>query len=227
MKSQEPRTESQEPRTESRELRGKILPAKSMGDLLKQNFKTFDFAGDYLESFGKPEMNGAWILWGESGNGKTDLALKLAKYFSTFGKVFYNTLEERGRESFKLACIRNNMQACGSRFSFGVDDYETLRLRLRKKRSAKIVVVDSIQYFKITVSQYKELLLEFPNVLFIFVSHAKGALPKGAVADEIRYDADVKIQVAGFLANIQSRFGGNKPFIIWEEGYRNQTLKLT
>lgn len=205
----------------------RVKKAKSITDLYKQNFKTFDFKGVFKDSFGLPETNGSWLIWGESANGKTDLTLQLCKMLSAFKKVHYNTLEERGRESFRLACIRNNMEACGSKFSYECEDYETLRARLRKKRSAKIVVIDSVQYLRITEAQYKELIREFPDVLFIFVSHAKGTMPKGAVADAIRYDADVKINVKNFVASIQSRFGGNKPYIIWEEGARNAELKLT
>lgn len=205
----------------------RVKKAKSITDLYKQNFKTFDFKGVFKDSFGLPETNGSWLIWGESANGKTDLTLQLCKMLSAFKKVHYNTLEERGRESFRLACIRNNMEACGSKFSYECEDYETLRARLRKKRSAKIVVIDSVQYLRITETQYKELIREFPDVLFIFVSHAKGTMPKGAVADAIRYDADVKINVKNFVASIQSRFGGNKPYIIWEEGARNAELKLT
>lgn len=207
-------------------LETKIPPAKSMADLLKQNFKTFDFEGDFLESFGKPEKNGAWLVWGESGNGKTDFSLQIAKYLSNFGKVFYNTLEERGRESFKIACIRNNMQSCGNRFSYESENYEQLMYRLKKKRAAKIVIIDSLQYLRISSKQYDEMRTQLPNTLFIFISHAKGTQPKGALADEIRYDADVKVQIKDFSAKIQSRFGGNQPFIIWEEGMRNAELKL-
>lgn len=205
----------------------RVKKAKSIADLYKQNFKTFDFKGVFKDSFGLPETNGAWLIWGESANGKTDLTLQLCKMLSAFKKVHYNTLEERGRESFRLACIRNNMEACGSKFSFECEDYESLRARLRKKRSAKIVVIDSVQYLRITEAQYKELIREFPDVLFIFVSHAKGTMPKGAVADAIRYDADIKINVKNFVASVQSRFGGNKPYTIWEEGARNAELKLT
>lgn len=204
-----------------------VRKAKSITDLYKQNFKTFDFKGVFKNSFGLPETNGCWLIWGESGNGKTDLSLQLAKYLSTFKKVHYNTLEERGRESFKLACIRNNMESCGSRFSFECEDFETLKARLKKKRSAKIVFIDSLQYLRISEKQYKDLISEFPDILFIFISHAKGSQPKGSVADSIRYDADVKINVKQFTANIQSRFGGNDPFIIWEEGARNAEVKLT
>lgn len=37
------------------------------------------------------------------------------------------------------------------------------------KRSPKIVIIDSLQYLRITTAQYKELQQLFPKVLFIFI----------------------------------------------------------
>ena len=55
------------------------------------------------------------------------------------------------------------------------------------KRSPKIVIIDSLQYLRITTAQYKELQQLFPKVLFIFISHAKGSEPKGATAIAVSY----------------------------------------
>ena len=204
-----------------------VKKAKSYSDLKKQNFKTFGFQEEFKQSFGIPETNGVWLIWGESGNGKTRLALLLAKYFCRFTKVHYNSLEERMRLSFLHALEQSNMASVGSKISFSSDDYETMKARLSKKRGPKVVFIDSLQYLRITVSQYAELKQLFPHILFIFISHAKGDLPKGTVADAIRYDCDVKVLVKDFSAHVRSRFGGNKPFTIWEEGVRNIEIKLT
>ncbi|MBB6499130.1 ATP-binding protein [Pedobacter cryoconitis] len=204
-----------------------IKKAKNLTDLRNQRFKTFAFEAEFKDSFGIPETNGTWLIWGDSGNGKTRFALQLAKYLCRFGKVFYNTLEERSRLSFRQALEDNHMEAVGSKFGFETEGYEELCARLSRKRSPKIVIIDSLQYFRITVNQYISLRNQFPKVLFVFISHAKGDLPKGAVADEIRYDADIKILVKSFTGQVRSRFGGNHPFTIWEKGVRNAALKLT
>jgi len=204
-----------------------IKKAKSVADLKKKKFKTFDFKGEWLESFGKPETNGVWLIWGDSGQGKTRFALKLAKQLAGFNKVFYNTLEERGRLSFKRAVLDNNMEALGSRFSYETDNYEQLCARIAKKRGPKIVVIDSLQYFRIKEAQYDKMRTDYAEITFIITSHAKGDLPKGAVAEAIMYDSDVKIFVKDFVATVRSRFGGNKPFTIWDKGMRDRELKLT
>ena len=39
---------------------------------------------------------------------------------------------------------------------------------------------------------------------------------EGAV--DVEVDVDIKVRVEGFVAFVRSRYGGNKPFVIWEEG---------
>ena len=51
------------------------------------------------------------------------------------------------------------------------------------------------------------------------MSHAnKKNQPKGATAEQIRYDAMVKIQVSQFRAKANSRYGGGEVLTIWEDG---------
>ncbi|SDE73361.1 AAA family ATPase [Riemerella columbipharyngis] len=202
----------------------KVPPAYSYADIAKKRFNTLPFEGDWLDLIGEPEVSGSWIIWGLSGNGKTRFALKLAKYLASFQKVFYNTLEEGLKLSFRKALEANNMQAVGSRFKFYSDNLEQLKARLRRDRSPNIIFIDSVQYLNITKDEFKELLKEFQNKLFIFISHAQGSQPKGEVADEIRYHSDVKIRVHKFLASPAetTRYGGSKPMIIWDEGYRQE-----
>ncbi|MBP7174038.1 MAG: hypothetical protein KBA33_08250 [Cloacibacterium sp.] len=207
----------------------KIAPLYSYADIEKKSFKTLDFQGDWLNLIGTPEVAGCWVIWGLSGQGKTRFALQLAKYLSGFEKVYYNTLEEGVKLSFRNALKDNNMKAAGSKFGFQSEDLETMKIRLRKDRSPNIVIVDSLQYLNAERQDIDTLLEEFPKKLFIFISHAKGSEPKGDLADRVKYHADVKIRVHQFVASpVEStRYGGNEPYIIWEEGMRKAQLKLT
>lgn len=96
--------------------------------------------------------------------------------------------------------------------------YEQLWKVLKRKRSFKIVVIDSVQYWNITYEQYFALKTAFPNVIFLLISHAEGVKPKGSVAKSIEFDASVKVRVEKNIAFIVSRLGGNNPYVIWEEG---------
>lgn len=186
-----------------------------------RNFKphTLPFEGDWLESIGCPELTGTWIVWGNSTNGKTRYSLQLAKYLAKFCRVAYNTLEEGLSKSIQDAVMEVGMDDVSR--SFRLLDKETITdlfVRLRKKQSPDVVIIDSLQYTGLTYTEYKRLRDEFRHKLFIFISHAEGMEPKGNVAKSIKYDAFVKIRVEGYKAFPQSRFGGGKEHVIWKKG---------
>ena len=187
--------------------------------LISKKFKTIALEGEWKDLIGTPELNGAWIIWGESGNGKTRLVLQLVKCLSQFGKIAYNTLEEGAKLSFQRAIKESGLRGLGTRFMIiPGEDIEELTERLSKHKSPNVIVIDSIQYTSLEKRTYKKLITAFPKKLFIFISHAEGKKPLGATANAIRYDADVKIWVEGYRAFAISRYGGGKPYTIYHEG---------
>jgi len=195
--------------------------AISVSELIATRFDELDFTGEYYDLIGKPELAGAWIIWGNSFNGKTRFAIKLCKYLAQFGKVIYNSIEEGCCKSTRDAFIDEGLEEVKRRVVLlDKEPIEELTERLSKKRSAKIIFIDSLQYTGLNSERYKKLVSSFPNKLFVFVSHAQGKNPKGTVAESVRYDAFVKIWVEGYRAFAMSRYGGGKPFTIWEKGAR-------
>lgn len=194
--------------------------AVSVTELLSRQMKTLPFDGEWKAAMGEPEMRGSWLIWGNSGNGKTRFALQLAKYLTQFGRVAYNSLEEGVSVSFRRAIIAVGMQEVKNRFVLlDQEPMEQLMIRLAKHKSPDIVIIDSLQYTGLRYDAYKELRRRFPKKLFIFISHAEGKDPEGRVAKRVRFDAFVKIWVEGYRAQCQSRYGGGEPYIIWREGY--------
>lgn len=191
--------------------------ALSVADIYKMKFDDMNFTGKWNASFGNPERSGVWLLWGNSGNGKTSFSLQMAKYLTQFGRVAYNTMEEGASKSFRMALQRENMHHA-TNFIVINEDIEDLYDRLQKRKSPNIIINDSYQYLGLTKKEYKQLKADFPEKLFIFISHAEGKQPEGSAAKFVRYDADVKIWVEGYKAFFTSRFGGQQPFVIWEEG---------
>ena len=193
--------------------------AISVGQLLRKKFKTLPFEGQWADAIGQPEANGIWLIWGNSGNGKTRLSLMLAKYLTKFGKVAYNTLEEGARFSFQRAIREMEFDTAPGRFTIlNREPVSELVARLQKKKSPDFVIIDSLQYTFLTRRSYFELKQALPNKLLIFISHASGKEPDGDLAKKVRFDADVKIYVEGYIGNVTSRYGGGKPIIIWREG---------
>lgn len=184
-----------------------------------RNFKPveLEFEGKWKDSIGTPELTGTWLIWGNSANGKTRFALQLAKYLTNFRRVAYNSLEEGLSKSMKEAIIDTGLDK--NFVLLDKEPMEELKVRLRKRKSPDVILIDSLQYTGLTYSQYKELRKEFPQKLFIFISHAEGNEPRGNVARSIKYDAFVKIPVIGYAAYPQSRYGGGETYVIWKYGY--------
>lgn len=181
-----------------------------------------EFTGKWEASFGRPEVKGSWLVWGNSGHGKTRFTLQLCKYLCQFGKVVYNSLEEGLSKSMQNAIIQVGMKETGRRFIFlDMESLVDLERRLEKRKSPDVVIIDSLQYFRMTQKDYDRFKKKFPNKLFVFISHAKGKEPKGSIAESIRYDAFVKVWIEGYTAFPVSRYvknGESEPFTIWTQG---------
>lgn len=196
-----------------------VKRAKSINELLTTHFNVLDFDGDFEKLIGKPQMTGSWLIWGDSGNGKTSFAMQLCKYLTRFGRVAYDSLEEGASESIKQAAIRCNLAEV-SRKMILLDKEPIAELieRLQKRNSPQFVVIDSIQYTGMNYREYLQLINMFRDKLFILISHAEGKNPEGRVAKRIRFDAFVKIRVEGHRAFAISRYGGGVPFTVWSDG---------
>lgn len=193
--------------------------AVSVNELLNRSFKTMDFEDEWEDFVGCPERTGSWIIWGNSGQGKTRFALQLSKYLTRFGRVAYNSLEEGASKSMAIAVGDVRMNEVRGRFILlDMEPVTELIIRLGKHKSPDIIVIDSLQYLGVNYAQYKALRDKFRNKLFIFISHADGKLPYGRVAKSIRFDAFIKVRVEGFKAFPTSRYGGGAPYTIWPEG---------
>jgi RecA-family ATPase len=189
--------------------------------------KTFHFLeklpSKIIHSFGKLTDNFIMIIWGQSGNGKSNLILELLAALMHYGNILYVSLEEGTEFTMVEKSFRklNEVNPNGKiMFADHEMTYDELMIRLAKKKSPRFVVIDSIQYLNITYDQYKEMKKRFKKKSFIFISHAKGKNPDGRTADKIRYDAGIKVRVEKYVAFPISRFGGNMPYIIWEQGAR-------
>jgi hypothetical protein len=195
--------------------------AFSITQLYTEKYDTFEFEGKWLESFGKPEKSAVWFIQAEVGSGKTTFTAMLCKYLSSFARLAYNAIEEGKSDSLRMAFMRAKIQE-GEKRIIGLDKEPTQELmsRLRKQKAPKIVVLDTIQHSDLTKKGYLSLKRQFPDVTWVIISHMDGAVPEGSLAKFIHQDAGIKVTIKGFIAFVKSRYGSQKPFIIWEEGAR-------
>lgn len=197
--------------------------AISIDQLYRTKRVVLPFNDKWRRFMGSPECKGSIIVWGASGNGKTRFAVMLANYLSTFKKVVYNSIEEGDSATLARAFQECGITADNKNLTvLNRESLSELRERLSKHKSPDVVVVDSLQHWRITEVEYKELVTDFDNKLFVFISHADGKEPAKAIGMAVKYDANVKICVDRFIATATSRCDGCKgePFVIWEEQAR-------
>jgi hypothetical protein len=194
--------------------------ARSVSEVLSMKRPAFPFKDEWHLAFSCPERVGVWLIWGNSGSGKTRFAFQLCKYLCGFERVIYNSLEEGACLNIQNALIACEMQEVNKRFLLlDGEPMEELSDRLSKKRSPGIVVIDSFQYAQMNYRQYIRFKEAHKDKLLIFVSHADGKMPAGRTARSVMYDASLKVYVEGYRAFSKGRFMGDKAaYDIWMEG---------
>lgn len=208
-----------------------IQRAYTLEDIERITFKEIQIDEDWKPHLGEPQLgNSHWLIYGASGHGKTSYVLQVVKMICLNGqKVHYNSGEEGLKKSFKMALKRNNLTSVRSSFKYQKETYPELTERLKRKRQAKIVVIDSTQYFfrGYQAKHYFEFINQHQDTTFIWISGADGKKPKGKIAEDIYYDADIVIRVENFEAIVEkNRFEANENRIIYQQGYNDRNLIL-
>lgn len=206
---------------------------KSLGveQFLQKKFKLLNINGKWKDTFGALPSAFVGIVYGKSGNGKTEFLIQLSKYLAGFGKVAWWSYEQGHGYDLQLAVERNNMQQVSGNFIIvdplakrkpGISLFEELKAAMAKRNSPQFFVIDSYDYIRLTQDEYCELKVRFGHRKgIIFVSHEQNRKPKKAVAEYIEYDGGFGIYVSKFIAYPnKNRFGGIEPFIIWDERAR-------
>lgn len=190
--------------------------AVSVSEIFSKKRNLLPFEGKFKDSFGTPELDCIIFIWGESSHGKTSLAMQLAKYMCELNyRVGYNSIEQGNSLSFKYGVEREGL--IDERKRFILLDREPMTdtiVRYKKHKSPDVLFIDTIQYSRLKLDGWIDLKCELRGKMIVVVSQAKGEMPKGALADNIRFDADIKIHVKGFKGFVESRVGGEVDYVI-------------
>lgn len=198
----------------------------SVKKLVNRNFKKMGLSAEWQEYFGDVDHAFTMIVWGPSFNGKSSFLNAFVAELARITTVLYVALEESFSTTSKKKALENGLSNLKNlRYANHETTYESLMEYLSKKRSPRIVVIDSLQYMAMSYVDYKKMKETFPGKTFIFTSHSEGKLPDGKTGKKIRYDAPIKVRVENFIALIESRFGGSKNYVIWEEEAKRKWKK--
>ena len=184
-----------------------------------KKFKTMSLSGDWGALLGEPEINFSMFIYGKSGNGKTNFAIRLAKYLSKFKKVLYYSVEEGINSSIQQTIIRQGLlketkvligQYEPDKFESPYDDLEN---ELKKRASAHFVFIDSLDYSDMNSKQLKALRRLFPRKSFIVLGRADGSKAYTAAGRSAYFDLGTVIYVKDHTAyNVKPRYGGGEPY---------------
>jgi len=194
-------------------------------DLSKSKFK--GVLGDVPRHF-------ICVIYGYSGNGKTESCMQLAKELASFGKVAWLSYEQRHGYDLQQATKRNNMEECSGNFlvidpvhslKAGVSFLEDLDNYLKKRNSPEYIFFDSLDYTGFKIDDYLHLKNKYEGKkTFIFISHSdKSGRLKKTISEQILFDGGMGLWVKDFIMRpVKNRFGGFEPYIVYEKGARER-----
>ena len=189
----------------------------------QMKFDRLPFEGEWRKAVGNPTKNFSAILYGNSGNGKTTGIILLVKYVCSFGlRACYISHEEGVSGTMQDAFNRQNMMSENSGQIVLAEDasFEETLEYFSKRGSPEVAIIDSIDHCDMTKEQYIILRQKLKKKIIILVAWSQGSRPKTQAAKDIEYMVDVKLFVKNFMIWPKSRFGGNEPFVIWEQRAR-------
>lgn len=190
-------------------------------DVAAKKWKVLPWGEKWSSPFGFPAENASWFISGASASGKSSFVMQLGKELCNYGTTLYMSYEEGVNQSFQRRMDYLKMNEVQGRFRISVGEtYEELILRLKRPKSPKFVIIDSVQRTEWDYKLFEELVEKFPKKCFIFVSMEYKGQPMGKPAMRVKYLADMKVRVVGYKAYCQGRSIGEPgvAYVVWEEG---------
>ncbi len=179
--------------------------------------------GALAQVVGEATKKGCWVIYGVEKNGKTWLALQIAKILAKTEKVSYISAEEGLDKSFTDACERVNITANDKILWDEYISIDDIIDKFSKPKTPDIIIIDNLTIYadEIKPSELRKRLLNaLPNKLIIFLAHEDRKEASPAVARMAKKLAKVIIHVSGLCAEVTSRFGAGGTLIIDEEKAR-------
>lgn len=151
----------------------RVIPQpRSLGEIRQRNFKPVQLSKKFADFFGDLPDDFRMFIWGLPSSGKSSLTLLLADDLSRTAPLLYISGEEsidRGaiaERTRKLGITSNNL------YFLETTKLDDIRAAL-KTGKYKYCIVDSLNVIEAEdTEQGAKIREEFPNVAFIFISHA-------------------------------------------------------
>lgn len=172
----------------------------SGADIKRLVYDTYNFSAPWAEFIGHPSKNFHAMIFGRPKSGKSILAMRFADYLTKHGKVLYIASEEGFGKTLQDK-VRQWTRGKGIDFS-DVRDYAGI---LAKAKGYDFIVIDSVNFAKITHEEVEQLKNTYPTAAFITIHQTtkQGTFRGG---QEYAHNCDVVISVEEGLAESRGRF---------------------
>ena len=195
-----------------------------------KKFKWLGIDGFWKLFLGNLVANFVGIVFGLSGQGKTEFCIQLAKYLCRFGRVAWLSYEQGHDSDLQMATIRNKMQEQTGLFitidplkkrKKGMSLYDELCDYLDKKSTPEFVFIDSLDYLcvngQLTMEQYYHIKENYGKKRgIIFLAHELNGLPEMRIGKKIMFDGQFAVRVYKCIARkAKNRCGGNGNHVVY------------
>ncbi len=176
---------------------GEDLKIMSANELVNQKFRTIGLQGKYRKLIGDPEPGFSAMVYGKPKQGKSTVAIDMAKEFTRYGKVLYCAFEEGHGYTLQDKVIRNRANVQGLDFANKLPGNLSMY---------QFVFVDSVSDAGMDEAAFKSLIKSNkPRTSIFGVFHAtKGGNFRGG--QTFAHDVDVLIRVEDGVAYAQGRY---------------------
>jgi hypothetical protein len=135
----------------------------SASQLANYDYPKYDFDGKWEAFFGNPSINCHYMVFGLPKSGKSTFSMHFAKYLADHqGRVLYVASEEGFSQTLQNKVNTFKLDSDNLAFS-NARDYESIRNLVPQ---FDFIVIDSVNYIKITPEQVEELKSENPKSRF-------------------------------------------------------------
>jgi hypothetical protein len=187
----------------------------------KKPGKRLQFASEVLaRAIGPATRRGCWIIYGAEKNGKTWMALQIAKELAGSEKVVYISAEEGLEDSFTAALLRAGLTAADR---VGLEEYMSVKdiiEKYNKPKAPNVIILDNLTVYadELRPLELKKTFIDaLPDKLLILIAHEERREPFPALARMAKKVANVVINIRGLKAIITSRFASGGEIVIDEE----------
>jgi hypothetical protein len=179
------------------EAPGEDLKIMSANELVNQKFRTMGLQGKYRKLIGDPEPGFSAMVYGKPKQGKSTVAIDMAKEFTRYGKVLYCAFEEGHGYTLQDKVIRNRANVPGLDFANKLPGNLSMY---------QFVFVDSVSDAGMDEVAFKSLIKSNkPRTSIFGIFHAtKGGNFRGG--QTFAHDVDVLIRVEDGMAYAQGRY---------------------